>query len=157
MSCFHIIALDQQSQKETSECWCWPSWCYISWSYTTGATENQETFSLQCIQQRLSSTRYFQCLLCRCCCILYTKTDTLQGKSLAEKSALMAQAWRQMDTTAKAKYCQEGEDDDISETEDLSIAKKRKLIMRVAKRHQGDVCYFVRQKVPSYLYILVSG
>lgn len=51
----------------------------------------------------------------------------------------MAQAWREMDAAAKEKYCQKDEDEDMSGTEDLSTADKRKLIMRVAKRHQGDV------------------
>lgn len=53
----------------------------------------------------------------------------------------MAQAWRQMDAAAKAKYCQEDKDEDMSSTEDLSTAEKRKVIMRVAKRHQGDVSF----------------
>ena len=58
----------------------------------------------------------------------------------------MAQAWRQMDAEAKTKYCHNsGEDEDASATEateesDLSPAEKRRLIMRLAKRHQGDVC-----------------
>ena len=65
-------------------------------------------------------------------------SDTLHGKSLAEKSSLMAQAWRQMDTEAKAKYAC---DDVLSDaSEELSPAEKKRLIMRVAKRHQGDVC-----------------
>ena len=41
----------------------------------------------------------------------------------------MAQAWRQMDASAKAKYCQEDEDEDedVTGTEDLSTTEKRKL------------------------------
>ena len=59
---------------------------------------------------------------------------------MAQKSTLMAEAWRQMDAAARTKYSHNsGEDEDI--TEDLSVAEKRRLIiMRVAKRHQGDVC-----------------
>ena len=53
--------------------------------------------------------------------------DALHGKSLAEKSTSMAQAWRQMDAAAKAKYCQEDTDEDISSTDDLSTTEKRKL------------------------------
>ena len=57
---------------------------------------------------------------------------------MAEK---LAQAWRQMYASAKAKYCREDEDEDedVTGTEDLSTTEKRKLIMRVAKCHQGDV------------------
>ena len=67
----------------------------------------------------------------------------LQGKLLAEMSALMARVWRQMDAEAKTKYCcNSGEDEDASATEatDLSPAEKSRLIMRVAKRHRRDVC-----------------
>ena len=68
--------------------------------------------------------------------------DSLQGKSLAEKSTLMAQAWRQMDETARSKYCHNSDEaaSSTEDTEELSPAEKRKLVMRVAKRHQGDVC-----------------
>lgn len=56
----------------------------------------------------------------------------------------MAQAWRQMDKAARSKYCHNSDKDEAAtsteDTEELSPAEKRKLVMRVAKRHQGDVC-----------------
>ena len=74
---------------------------------------------------------------------------------MAQKSTLMAEAWRQMDAAARTKYSHNsGEDEDI--TEDLSVAEKRRLIiMRVAKRHQGDVCALNKLKVLCLLLFFI--
>ena len=47
-----------------------------------------------------------------------------------------------MDKAARSKYCHNSDKDEATEedTEELSPAEKRTLVMRVAKRHQGDVC-----------------
>ena len=67
----------------------------------------------------------------------------LKGKTLSNKSKLMAQAWRKISTADKEKYNAvandiEGSNEEEDE-EELTPEKKRQLIVRVAKRHQGDV------------------
>ena len=56
---------------------------------------------------------------------------------MSEKSKLMADAWRDLPTDEKDKYCvqEEGGSDD-DEGEEVS---PNQLAIRVAKRHQGDV------------------
>ena len=67
----------------------------------------------------------------------------LKGKTLSDKSKLMAEAWRKISTADKEKYNAvandiEGSNEEEDE-EELTPEKKRQLIVRVAKRHQGDV------------------
>ena len=67
----------------------------------------------------------------------------LKEKTLSDKSKLMAEAWRKISTADKEKYNAvandiEGSNEEEDE-EELTPEKKRQLIVRVAKRHQGDV------------------
>ncbi|XP_064392036.1 uncharacterized protein LOC135339719 isoform X2 [Halichondria panicea] len=72
----------------------------------------------------------------------FHKQQDLKGKTLSNKSKLMAQAWRKISTADKEKYNAvandiEGSNEEEDE-EELTPEKKRQLIVRVAKRHQGD-------------------
>ena len=64
----------------------------------------------------------------------------LTGKSLAEKSSLMGKTWREMSKSEKEKYQPLDDGNDEEEITDLPPAKRKKLFLRVARRHQGDVC-----------------
>lgn len=66
----------------------------------------------------------------------------LKGKSFAEKSKLMAQTWRNMSRGEKEKFSRKShlETADEEEEADPSSAEMKKLALRVARRHQGDVC-----------------
>ncbi|XP_064390205.1 uncharacterized protein LOC135338113 isoform X2 [Halichondria panicea] len=72
----------------------------------------------------------------------FHKQQDLKGKTLSDKSKLMAEAWRKISTADKEKYNAvandiEGSNEEEDE-EELTPEKKRQLIVRVAKRHQGD-------------------
>ncbi len=62
----------------------------------------------------------------------------LKGKTLAEKSKLMGETWRNLSTSDKEKYAEGGDISDDMETE-LTPDEKRRRIIRVARRLQGDV------------------
>ncbi len=67
----------------------------------------------------------------------------LKGKSLADKSKLMAEHWRSLSEEDKAKYRSSmGSDNEDSDAE-LSLTDKKRVAVRAAKRHQGDVSYLV--------------
>ncbi len=67
----------------------------------------------------------------------------LKGKSLADKSQLMAEHWRSLSEEDKAKYRSSmGSDNEDSDAE-LSLTDKKRVAVRVAKRHQSDVSYLV--------------
>lgn len=68
---------------------------------------------------------------------LYFATESLKGKSLSEKSTLMAEAWRALDDSEKEKFQSEDVDSDMEGS--FTPNQKRKLFFRVARRHQGDV------------------
>ena len=53
----------------------------------------------------------------------------------------MAQAWRDLSDEERNSYTQPRKynTDSMSAPESLSLAEKQKIIMRVAKHHQGDV------------------
>ena len=55
--------------------------------------------------------------------------DTLRGKSLAEKSILMAQAWRELDSTEREKYTHGDDQSTDCTVEQLSSVERKKLIM----------------------------
>ena len=61
---------------------------------------------------------------------------------MGDKSKMMAEHWRSLSTEDKAKYMPsvgiDGEDSD----NELSTADKKRIAIRVAKRHQGDVSCF---------------
>ncbi len=67
----------------------------------------------------------------------------LKEKSLADKSKLMAEHWRSLSEEDKAKYHSSmGSDNEDSDAE-LSLTDKKRVAVRAAKRHQGDVSYLV--------------
>ena len=67
--------------------------------------------------------------------------EDMQGKSLGEKSARMAEAWRKLSEEEQSTYSNlANRSNSNAETpECLSVAEKKKIVMRMAKRHQGDV------------------
>ena len=64
--------------------------------------------------------------------------EDMQGKSLGEKSARMAEAWRKLSEEERSTYSNLANRSN-SNAECLSVAEKKKIVMRMAKRHQGDV------------------
>ena len=62
--------------------------------------------------------------------------ESLKGKPLSEKSSLMAEAWRALDDSEKERFIEV--DESMDDT--LGPSDKKKVLVRVAKRHQGDVC-----------------
>ena len=58
---------------------------------------------------------------------------------------MMADAWRDLNSEEKKEYsvpeeCSSGGADD--EESELTLQDAKELAMRVAKRHEGDVCYY---------------
>ena len=67
----------------------------------------------------------------------FATDQSLKGKSLSEKSTLMAEARRAVDDSEKEKFQSEDVDSDMECS--FTPNQKRKLFFRVARRHQGDV------------------
>ena len=67
--------------------------------------------------------------------------EDIQGKSLGEKSARMAEAWRKLSEEERSTYSNlaNRSNSNAEIPECLSVAEKKKIVMRMAKRHQGDV------------------
>lgn len=68
----------------------------------------------------------------------------MKGKSISEKSKMMADAWRHLSSEEKKKYSAPDEcssDDTNDKESELTPKDAKELAMRVAKRHQGDVCF----------------
>ncbi len=66
----------------------------------------------------------------------------LKGKSLGDKWKMMAEHWRSLSAEDKAKYMSSVGSDSEDSDEELSAADKKRVAIRVAKRHQGDVSFF---------------
>ena len=66
-----------------------------------------------------------------------------QGKSLGERSSLMAEKWRDLSIEEKRTYEQRMDEVDVDESmqENLSPKDKRDILMRITKRHQADVSF----------------
>ena len=64
-------------------------------------------------------------------------TENMQGKSLGEKSARMAEAWRKLTDEERRHYGNLASSSKQC-SQEISV-KEKKIIMRVAKRHQVDV------------------
>ena len=62
--------------------------------------------------------------------------------SLGEKSSLMAKAWQKMEPEERKSFnsCV-GSEKESSDDEELLPLQKKRLVMRVAKRHQRDVSH----------------
>ena len=58
--------------------------------------------------------------------------ESLKGKPLSEKSSLMAEAWRALDDSEKERFIEV--DESVDDT--LGPSDKKKVLVRVAKRHQ---------------------
>ena len=103
--------------------------------------ENRSSIWLQHVHQRILSSRfelkghysYFRHIA--------LNIEDMQGKSLGEKSARMAEAWRKLSEEERSTYSNlANRSNSNAETpECLSVAEKKKIVMRMAKRHQGDV------------------
>ena len=64
--------------------------------------------------------------------------EDMQGKSLGDKSARMAEAWRKLSEEERSNLANRS-NSNAEIPECLSVAEKKKIVMRMAKRHQGDV------------------
>ena len=71
---------------------------------------------------------------------------------MSEKSKMMADAWRDMGIEEKKKYRVQNVCDD--EESELTPKDAKELVMRVAKRHQGEVCYASFRSYSSILFYI---
>ena len=63
----------------------------------------------------------------------------MQGKLLREKSARMAEAWRKFTDEERGHYATLLARSSKQYSQEISVNKKKRIIMRVAKHHQADV------------------
>ena len=66
--------------------------------------------------------------------------EEASGKSFKERAALMGEKWRSLPTEKKEDYKRKAQEIKDCPLETLTQKEKRDVIMRMARRHQSDVC-----------------
>ena len=66
--------------------------------------------------------------------------EEASGKSFKERAVLMAEKWRKLPPEKREEYKWKAEEIKEYPLEILTKKQKQDVIMRMAKRHQSDVC-----------------